>query len=362
MVSSTLENIRVAGIRCAVPSKLKSLHEENLGLTVSEISKLEDTIGIKWRRVADFDTCASDLCELAGNRLIDQLGWDKDSIDVLIFVTQSPDYIIPSTACVLQNKMGLAKCFAFDVNLGCSGYVYGLWTAASILKTIKVNGRNPRALLLAGDISTKQLKPYDRSTIPLFGDAGSATALEFDENFHTKLFGVFGTNGDGSQHLIIKAGGHRQPLLPNHDGCVIFDKSSTLMSEIYDNSFLFLDGHEVFSFTLKTVPKLLNDILDFSKKNVDDVDYFLFHQANGFMLKHLIKKLNLPINKVPVALENYGNTSSASIPLTICSQLNKQMLINQRVIMIGFGVGWSWGALSLDIGSMVEPLIDEYFI
>ncbi|MEI9903097.1 MAG: hypothetical protein WDN06_03240 [Asticcacaulis sp.] len=206
----------VRGVRACVPAMTRTLAEENLIPDEAERERLIGSIGVRSRHIARPDILTSDLCQKAADGLIAELDWARDSIDVLIMVTQSADYVIPATACALQSRLGLGSCLAFDINLGCSGYAYGLWTASSLLKTLTVEGRPARALVLAGDVSTSKLLEGDRATIPLFGDAGSATALEIDPEADD-MFGVFGTDGSGAAHIMVEAGALRLPLLPPKD-------------------------------------------------------------------------------------------------------------------------------------------------
>lgn len=349
-----LQGVRIAGVRACVPKEERSLSDEGLIEDATERERLMASIGVRSRHIARPDILTSDLCQKAADSLITQLGWDRETIDVLLFVTQSADYVIPSTACALQHRLGLGSLMAFDINLGCSGYAYGLWTAASLLKTLTPRGRPARALVLAGDVSTSKLLPDDRSTKPLFGDAGSATALELDEAA-SDMFGVFGTDGSGFAHIIVEAGGLKLPLLPPekpHD--------EETQARLYKAARLHLNGPEVFNFTLKQVPLLVKSIFELSNLDQDHVDYVLFHQANCFMLNHLRKKSGLAEEKVPIAMETYGNTSSASIPLTLCAKLSDQLETPKSVVMMGFGVGWSWSALSLKLGPLPKPGIDIY--
>ena len=292
--------------------------------------------GIQSRPVTDDKTCTSDLCYCAANELLDSLKIDPTSIDALIFVSQTPDYILPPTSHVLQDRLGLSTDAAvFDVNLGCSGYTYGLWLASSLLQ-----GQIDRVLLLVGDTCSKFTSDQDRSAFPLFGDAGTATIVEKDDSAGSAHF-VMGSDGAGAENLIIKAGGFRDPR-----------RGQTLeRTEGADGNFrrddeLFMNGQEVFTFTLKRVSPLVSELLEYSKSQVENVDHFVFHQANEFMLKHLAKKSGIPEEKMPLTMENFGNTSSASIPLTICQKLKDQLATNQtpKLAMFGFGVGLSWGA------------------
>jgi 3-oxoacyl-[acyl-carrier-protein] synthase III len=353
MTNASLNGVAIKGVRACVPSQTRRLEDEDLIPDATERDRLIKSIGVVSRRVAPQGLCTSDLCQTAAERLLAELGWEKDSVDVLILVTQSADYVIPATACVLQHRLGLGSCLAFDINLGCSGYVYGLWTAASLLKTLKIAGRPARALVLAGDISTSKLLDGDRSTIPLFGDAGSATALEIDETA-AAWHGVFGTDGSGGDHIMVRAGAMRGSLLPPK-----VPHSPEMAETLYRDARLHLNGAEVFNFTLKQVPLLAKAIFETSQSDVDDVDYVLFHQANAFMLNHLRKKVGLPEDKVPIALETFGNTSSASIPLAMASHLADQLTRPQRLILMGFGVGWSWGAIKLETAGIPAPQIDE---
>jgi 3-oxoacyl-[acyl-carrier-protein] synthase-3 len=353
MRTARLEGVAVRGLRCAVPKAVRTLAQDGIIADDADRIKLETTIGVSSRRIANPELCTSDLCQKAAEGLITQLGWEKDTIDVLLFVSQSADYVIPSTACALQARLGLAQGLAFDINLGCSGYAYGLWTAASLLKTLIPQGRPARALVLAGDVSTSKLMPGDRGTVPLFGDAGSATALEIDPSA-PPLTGVFGTDGTGAEHLIIRAGALREPLVPP-----VTPHSLEKAAELFDHARLHLNGAEVFNFTLRIVPALANALLDASGQTVDSLDHVIMHQANAMMLTHLRKKLKIPPEKAPIALEGFGNTSSASIPLAICSTLPHAFETPKSTVFMGFGVGWSWSALHLTLGPIPSPHIDE---
>ncbi|MDC7676960.1 ketoacyl-ACP synthase III [Asticcacaulis machinosus] len=354
MTSARLSGIGIKGVRVCVPKDIRRLEDEDLFPEAKDRDRLTGSIGVIERRVAREGVTTSDLCEQAGMNLLAELGWAKDSIDVLIMVTQSPDYVIPATACTLQTRMGIGNCLAFDINLGCSGYPYGLWTAASLLKTLTVEGRPARALVLAGDISTVKLLKDDKATVPLFGDAGSATALEVDDAggiWH----GVFGTDGSGAEHIMVKAGAMRRSLVPTDE-----PQSPEEQAALYKESRLHLNGAEVFNFTLRAVPALAKELFETAGITADDVDYVVLHQANAFMLNHLRKKIGLPEEKVPIALGAYGNTSSASIPLAMASHLSEALTQPQRLVMMGFGVGWSWGAVRLDMAAIPAPKIDEY--
>ena len=291
--------------------------------------------GIQSRPVTDDETCTSDLCYCAAEKLLASLQIPRESIDALIFISQTPDFILPPTSHILHERLGLATDAAvFDVNLGCSGYTYGLWLASSLLQ-----GQISRVLLLVGDTCSKFTSDQDRSTFPLFGDAAAATIVEKNNAAGPAHF-VMGSDGAGAQNLIIKAGGFRDPrrgqALQRIEGA---DGNSRRDDE------LFMNGQEVFTFTLNTVSPLVNSLLEYSQNSIETVDQFVFHQANEFMLKHLAKKAGIPDEKMPLTMKNFGNTSSASIPLTICQKL-KDKFTNEKpkLAMFGFGVGLSWGA------------------
>jgi 3-oxoacyl-[acyl-carrier-protein] synthase-3 len=291
--------------------------------------------------------CASDLCFAAADRLLDDLGWARDSIDALMFVSQTPDYRLPATSCGLQDRLGLSRrCAAFDVGLGCSGHVYGLWIASSLI----ASGGARRVLLLAGDASTQLCSPLDRSVALLFGDAGTATALEADAGAAPMTF-VLGTDGTGRDNLIVPAGGFRTPHSQATAARVAGDDGNSRSAED-----LFMNGAEIFTFTLREVPPLVHAVLQSAGWTVGDVDAFVFHQANQFMLQHLAKRLKLPQDRFVLAMEEFGNTSSASVPLAMSARLADRLRADSmRLVLAGFGVGYSWAAVALTCGPLAMP-------
>jgi 3-oxoacyl-[acyl-carrier-protein] synthase-3 len=293
--------------------------------------------------------CASDLCFAAAERLLSQLEWDRSSIDHLVVVTQYPDYLLPATSCLLHGRLGLSKsCACLDINLGCSGYIYGLSVASALLSTVSAG----RCLLLVGDTPSKTASPQDKSVSMLFGDAGTATALESSPAAPPMYFQL-GTDGSGYRHLILPAGGFRHPSTQLTK--VRTERESGNWRSEED---LFMDGPEIFAFTLREVPPLIRTTLEATGWPVESVDAFIFHQANRFMIQHLQKKLKLPAEKVPIALGEYGNTSSASIPLAINAALRDTVSFGeQQLIMAGFGVGLSWGSAAVTCGPLVVPEI-----
>lgn len=350
MANCTFAGVRLAGVASAVPRAIRTIADDARKFGEAEMAKVSQTIGVRSRHIAGKGICASDLCFAAAERLMRDLKWIPESIDVLIFVTQTPDYILPPTSCVLHERLGLSReCATFDINLGCSGYVYGLWVASRLV------GAKGRALLLVGDTISRIASPEDRSVAPLFGDAGTATALEAVGNTSTRMTFQLGTDGRGHRHLLVPAGGFRNPhceetskRTPREGGNIRSDED------------LFMDGAEVFGFSLNTVPGLITSTLDQAEWSLETVDAFVLHQANHFMLEHLARRAKLPRSRLVLALEDYGNTSSASIPLAMTTSLADRLAGSElRLLLAGFGVGLSWGAVALNCGPMVMSALTE---
>lgn len=350
-MKATIEGVRIAGVRAAVPMHRHSFMEDHSLFSAEEAEKLYATTGVYERRVAPPHICASDLCVAAAEGLLAQLGWDPATVEVLIFVSQDPDYNVPATACVMQKRLGLPSSAAcFDVNLGCSGFIYALWMAGRLLGGS--SGR--RALVLCGDTSSRHLVPGDRSTLPLFGDAGGAAALECAPDA-APMHAVVGTDGGGARNIWVKAGGRRNTLVPGAE-----PRSEEEQARLFTDSRLSLNGAEVFAFTLRAVPPLVREALEFAGTSVDGLDLCVMHQANAFMLEHLRKKTKIPPEKFVVDMHDFGNTSSASIPLAISHRLAEPLSTGtRRMLLAGFGVGWSWGALVAEVGPIPPPEVQE---
>ncbi|HYD64582.1 ketoacyl-ACP synthase III [Azospirillum sp.] len=351
MVKAVIEGVRVAGIRAAVPRARHSFVETPEPFTADEAAKLHAATGVRSRRVLADHLCASDMAVAAGEGLLAQLGWDPAGVEVLIFVSQDADYNLPATACVMQRRLGLStSCAAFDVNLGCSGFVYGTWIASQLLRGSSAT----RALVLCGDVSTRHLVPGDRSTLPLFGDAGGAIALERAEDA-APMYACYGTDGRGAPHILVKAGGRRHDLTPG-----LVARTPEEEARLFEDSRLRLNGAEVFAFTLRAVPPLLREVTEHAGVGLGDLDMVVMHQANKFMLDHLRKKTGVAEDKFLVDIQDFGNTSSASIPLAISHRLGEPLSRGRmKMLLAGFGVGWSWGALIADIGPIAPPGVSE---
>jgi 3-oxoacyl-[acyl-carrier-protein] synthase-3 len=331
-----LDGVAVRGVVSAVPRRKVGNDAFVARFGEAAVADVVKMIGVETRHWVDETGTASDLCQAAAETLLARLDWPADSVDALIFVSQTPDHRLPATACVLHGKLGLSThAQAFDVNLGCSGYVYGLWLAGVLVKAgLK------RVLLLAGDTISRTIDPSDRGTALVFGDAGSATAVEAAPGAPAMHFRL-GTDGKGAGHLIIPDGAYRaaEPDPRRENGP--------------DPASLFMDGGEVFTFTLRAVPKLVKDTLADAGIEGDSVDAYLLHQANRFMLKHLGKKIGADGERLPINIDRFGNTSSATIPLLLTTDMADRVTgAPTRVMLVGFGVGFSWGAALVDLAPL----------
>ena len=307
-------------------------------LLEKRIKKLEKSTGIKERHVASKNETALDLALTAGKKVLDN--YDKDKIDFLILCTESPEYYLPHGSGILQDKLDLKKDIgAFDYNLGCSGFIYGLVFAKSLIYTDIANN----VLLISSDTYSKYINPKDKANRSIFGDAATATIIEKSEEEQIGKF-VLGTDGSGYKNLIVPNGGLRNRYNPNAEE--IDDGAGNIRTE---NNF-YMNGPEVFNFTIKVVPKLFLDILKENKTNLEDLDYVIFHQANKYINEYLRKKISIPEEKYCIDLLHTGNTVSNTIPIAIKNSLdNKIIKKDDKVLLAGFGVGYSWGGTIITI-------------
>lgn len=335
MAFFSIQDIAVKGIAAAVPSNMVSNWDYDL-LTESEKKLLIKTTGVEQRRMVLPGMTTSDLCFEAAEKLLKELNWKKEEIDILIFVSQSTDYYLPATSIILQHRLGLPKsCMAFDIGLGCSGYVYGLSVITGMMKATGLK----KGLLMVGDVSTITCSKDDKSTYPLFGDAGTVTALQFDENAEPISFDL-NSDGSGKDAIIIPHGGIRNLASPES-----FVKEEIAPGIVRSKMELALNGLDVFNFSIKEVPNSLKEFLEKTETTPESYDYFVMHQANKLMNETIRKKMKFPPEKIPYSISKYGNTSSASIPLTIVSELSETLKnSNKKLLLAGFGVGLSWGS------------------
>lgn len=344
-----VNHVEVVGMAAAVPS----INEENVNIYKKwgGYDNFVATTGIERHRKSSPSICSSDLCQAAVEKLIAELGWEKESIDALVFVSQTPDYTAPATSCLLQHNLGLSEgCYTLDISLGCSGWVYAL----SVISALMQSGTFHKGLLLAGDTILKIASSEDKSTYPLFGDAGTATALEYKAE-STGLKFSFNTDGSGSEAIIIKDGGYRNPV--SSDSFVMKERGEDIKSNHLQVE---LNGMDVFSFGISKAPKLVDGLLGHFNIDKETVNCFTFHQANLFMNEKIRKKLKLPVEKVPYSLRDYANTSCASIPLTLVTQCAEDLKTkDMKHIGCGFGVGLSWGSVYFETHSIKVPQLVE---
>ncbi len=303
--------------------------------------KITEKTGITERHIAKGDECASDLAVRACENLFERNIHLREDIDFLLLCTQSPDYFLPSTSCVVQNRLGLSTtCGALDFNLGCSGFVYGLGLAKGLIET----GQAKNVLLVTAETYSKFIHENDRSVRTIFGDGAAATLIQAtpsNGNTLDELIGpfIYGTDGRGAKNLIVPVGGMRQR----------FSSADETQTDAFGNertsSNLYMNGGEIFNFTIRAVPEAVRQLLEVMRLNLDDIDLIVFHQANRYMLEHLQKKLKIPKEKFVFAMERVGNTVSSSIPIALSeAAASGRLKDGQRVMVVGFGVGYSWAA------------------
>ncbi|MBS1593830.1 MAG: ketoacyl-ACP synthase III [Bacteroidetes bacterium] len=338
MSSFAVHNVSLRGVSACVPVR----REDNMELDLIPESQREifiQTTGIRYRRMAAPGTTAADLCRVSAQKLMSDLGWQPDEIGVLVLITQTPDYVVPNSSSIIQHQLGIPKdCLALDINLGCSGYVYGLSVIGSLLQNMP--GR--KGLLLVGDCSSAIVSKGDKATYPLFSDAGSATAIEHQAgtSWHFDLH----TDGSGYEDIIVKGGGMKHPFHMHS-----LDPVDHGPGEVRSDLQMKLDGLNIFNFALREVASNIESVMASAQVSAGDTDYYVLHQANKLILECVRKKLKAPSEKFPYSLYDYGNTSSASIPVTIASQLHGSLPESRKnLVLSGFGVGLSWGAAVID--------------
>lgn len=345
-----IENVSITGISAAVPKVIKEIRELQF-FGPGEGDKVVALTKIERSRITPTGMCCSDLCYAAADRLLKELGWDRNQIDALIYVSLSRDYVTPATSALLQDRLGLSKeCYCIDIPLACSGYVYGLSNVASLMQT----GNIHKALLLVGETTSQLQSPLDKGLWPLHGDAGSATALEFSNGVAPMYFHLC-TDGSRGEAIINVAGGSRHPVTP--EDLVMKEAEDGSKRRAIDSV---MDGMNVFGFSITEPPRAVKDMCEHYKLNLADIDYLLLHQANKYMDDKIGKKLKVDAAKIPFSLYEYGNTSSTTVPMTIVAGIGPE-LVKQKVdtVMLGFGSGLSWAAgwVTLD-HTLVIPLIE----
>lgn len=348
MATIRFNNIGIRAISACVPKNVARNQELGHLIPQEEIDKTIQNIGIEERRIADADCCSSDLCYRAAVQLMCENNIAPESIGALIFVSQTADYHQPATAPILQHRLGLSKeTIAFDINLACSGYVYGLSTAYTYANM------GLRVLLLVGETMSKIVSRHDKVNTPLFGDAGTATLIEQGE-FGGSVFSLH-SDGSGAMVMSIPYGGFRNPSCAEGFKEVVDADGSIRTGEQFR-----MDGMDVFNFGMREEPKDIKGLLAECSMTIEQVDLLIYHQANKFMTDFFSKKLKLPSEKTPYSIRLFGNTSSASIPLTIVTELKNKYPEREHTILSGFGAGLSWGSVMLDLRHCKISELIEY--
>lgn len=347
MAKWRIRNVRMAGVAACVPER--TVATEDLGiLTPEEAETFNKTVGIRHRHLAEDSVCASDMCQKAAEKLLEELGWERDTIDVLIFESVTGDYKTPPTSCLLQDRLGLPDTtFCLDMPMGCCGCLYAITVGGNMLTT----GNVRRALLLIGDTALRMGSMKDKSRVPLFGDAGTAVALEYDTDA-PEIVVDFHTFGQGYEALMTPHGGFRHPATPE-----------SFIEEDFGNGIVrapihtLINGMNVFSFAISKPPRSIEEFM--AAENIDrntDIDYYLIHQANKMIVDRVVKKLKLPLEKVPYNIEEFGNLGGASIPSLMVTRLREQLsAAPTTLLMSSFGLGLSWATMSATLGPMVIP-------
>lgn len=337
------EGVGVTALAAAVPHTVI----ENLKYTQyfpeDQVKEVVEKVGIYERRFADENTCSSDLCFAAAEKLIADNNIDRNEIDLLIFISQTADYRMPATSVLLQDRLGLRNStIAFDINLGCSAFIYGLTVAFSMMNNTGLR----KALILDGETRSKVYSPKARRSAFLFGDGGVAALVERNEKFGTSYFSL---NSDGSRGDLIKinGGGYRMPSSAETIKEKVVDEYGNIRSEEQG----YMNGGDVFNFVIREIPKDMKNLIAFSGQDIQTFDYYVFHQANNFINSYLAKKLKLDTSKIPSTIAKYGNTSSVSVPLTIVDQLKDKMEGEKKLFLSAFGVGMTWA-------NAIVPFVD----
>lgn len=327
---------KISAIDYYLPEKIYTNEELEKDFPEWNSEKIEEKVGIKQRHIASDSETALDLAVKSCEKIFTTR--DKNTIDFILFCTQSPDYFLPTTACILQDRLELRKNIgALDFNLGCSGFVYGL----AIAKGLIASGIANTTLLVTAETYSKHIHKEDKANRSIFGDAAASVIIERDENKNNFQFEL-GTDGSGYDNLIVKNGGFKSCLGTKSE---IDDENKDFFSDDY----LYMNGPEIFNFTIENIPHLINETLKKNHLEKEDINWFIFHQANKYMLNYLRKKAKIPEEKFYINMENTGNTVSATIPIALKNCLEEgKIQKGHKVLIAGFGVGYSWGATIIE--------------
>lgn len=353
MAKLTFQHIGLEALSAAVPRNTIKNLEYTEHFPAEDVKEIVKKTGINERRFAPEEMTASDLCLAAAQKMFDDHAVDPDEIDALIFISQTPDYRMPATSVILQDKLGLPKStLAFDMNLGCSGFVYGLSVAYAYLQQPGFR----KVLVLDGETRSRVYHPKDRKTAFLFGDGGVAALIGKNTTFGNSYFSL---HSDGSRESLIKinAGGYRNPSTPETLKEKVVDEYGNIRTEEHG----YMNGADVFNFAIREIPKDVNNTISFAGTDKENIDFFVFHQANMYMNSYLAKKLKIGSKKVPISLDRFGNTSSVSIPITIATKLKDEIGGHEakKLLLCGFGVGMSWATAVINTyGTKISELVE----
>ena len=344
MAILSFKNVGISALSACVPSHIIDNYKYGLDIwSEDEVKKVVDKVGVTERRFADSSTCSSDLCFAAAEKLIADNNIDRNEINLIIFLSQTPDYRMPATSILLQSRLGLPMTtMAFDISLGCSGFI----SALSIVYSMMQNMGFRKALLLDGETRSKVYSRKDRREAFIFGDAGVAALIERNEKYGESHFSI---NSDGSRGelIMIPGGGYRNMSSVETLKEKVVDEYGNIRSDEQ----AFMNGADVFNFVIMEVPKDIKRLLSATGEDIQQLDYYVFHQANSFINNYIAKKMKLDREKIPWTIQKYGNTSSVSVPLTIVSELKGNMEGSKRLMLSAFGVGMAWA-------TAIVPFVD----
>lgn len=342
MSNACLKHSCIKGITTIVPENIINIDDEikYFDNNPKKLERAKRMIGFGKRHVVREDTTVIDLCEAAANKLIMDMNIDRNDIDTLVLVCQSPDYLLPSSSCILHGRLSLnPSCATFDISLGCSGYVYGLWMVHSLI----ASGAAKNVLLVVGDAPSTHSNIANRKCNPLFGDAASATYVTYTSEDNSAYFSL-GTDGNGWDRIIVPAGGRKLPIKED----IVNISEVDAVGNVWFIGDEILHGMDVFNFTMDVAPKNIKQVLELSKKDMSEIDYFVIHQANKQIVENVARIANIPSNKTSSeTFSKYGNNSTNSVATVICDQLNHNTVNN--ILISAFGVGLSWGAAVINI-------------
>lgn len=344
MAILSFDGVGISSMAACVPSRIIDNYKYDLDIwPEEEVRQVVNKVGIFERRFADEGTCASDLCFAAAEKLFEDNAIDRNEIDLLVFLSQTPDYRMPATSILLQHRLDLPmSTMAFDISLGCSGFI----SALSIVYAMMQNQGFKKALLLDGETRSKVYSRKDRREAFIFGDAGVAALIERDAKFGVSHFSI---NSDGSRGdlIMIPGGGYRNMSSEE----TLRDRVVDEYGNIRNDEQGYMNGADVFNFVIVEVPKDIRRLMSACGEDIQKMDYYVFHQANAFINNHIAKKLKLDPERIPWTIQKYGNTSSVSIPLTVISELKDNLNGNKKVMMSAFGVGMAWA-------TAIVPFVD----